>query len=367
MTINLGFFLQVFGFLSILLVIFLGINSFNSYQKIIEKSIKISKLKSLNDKFGKEVVDINAKLEKINEYLLSTTGAQITEIDKNTENYNFEIPQNLIQDDLSKADIKAIKNIENANKNLSKVQLLAIKRIEQIENAIDIAGLSNKIPKTPEKKLYSSVSKQNILSNYKKVLENKYGQGGPFFDKEFFFEEDAMLEEDLGKHLENIKFSGKFDYLITLENLAKVLPFGEPMENYYLSSGFGNRIDPIKRTKALHRGLDFVGKSNAKIYSPSKGKVVLAGKFYEYGNAIVIDHGFGITTRYGHLSKIKVKKGQIIKKGELIALQGTTGRSTGPHLHYEVRYKQTPLDPENFLKAGEVLSSGEKTKINMNI
>ena len=358
-TINLGFFIQASTFCIIPLVTFLIINSFSSYQTIIEKSIKISKLKSLNNKFGKEVSDVNTKLEKINEYLLSTTGAKSKEINKNAETYNFQIPNNLIEDDLSDSDVKAINDIESANEKISKAQLLAIKRIEHV------AGLSNKIPKTPESNLYSSTSKKAIIANYKKVLENKYGQGGPFLDDDVLFDGENLLQEDLVKHLENIKFSGKFDYLITLENLAKVLPFGKPMENYYLSSGFGRRVDPINRTKAVHRGLDFVGVPNAKIYSPSKGKVVLAGKFYEYGNAIVIDHGFGVTTRYGHLSAIKVKKGQIVKKGELIALQGTTGRSTGPHLHYEVRYKKLPLDPENFLKAGEVLS--KPAKINANI
>jgi murein DD-endopeptidase MepM/ murein hydrolase activator NlpD len=120
------------------------------------------------------------------------------------------------------------------------------------------------------------------------------------------------------------------------------------------------RSDPITNRKTLHHGLDFVGLENEKIYSPSSGKVILAGKFSEYGNAIVIDHGFGITTRYGHLSSIKVKEGQIVKKGENIALQGNTGRSTGDHLHYEVRYKNIPLNPKKFLEAGQILFNNQQ-------
>jgi len=94
--------------------------------------------------------------------------------------------------------------------------------------------------------------------------------------------------------------------------------------------------------------------------------VILAGKFSDYGTAIVIDHGFGITTRYGHLSQIKVQEGQVVKQGEVIALQGNTGRSTGSHLHYEVRYKDIPLNPRKFLEAGDILFNDEKAPSHVN-
>ena len=83
--------------------------------------------------------------------------------------------------------------------------------------------------------------------------------------------------------------------------------------------------------------------------------MILAKRFGHYGKTIIIDHGFGIRTRYGHLASIKVKEGQIVKKGQVIATQGSTGRSTGQHLHYEVRYKGTPLNPKNFIEAGDFL------------
>ncbi|MBL6664329.1 MAG: M23 family metallopeptidase [Rickettsiales bacterium] len=142
---------------------------------------------------------------------------------------------------------------------------------------------------------------------------------------------------------------------MTLEKLVEIIPFAKPMKNYYISSGFGTRVDPITNRKARHRGLDFVGPSKEEVYSPSEGKVILAGRFNDYGKAVVIDHGYGITTRYGHLSAVNVKKGDIVKRGQLIALQGNTGRSTGSHLHYEVRYKKSPLNPYNFIQAGELL------------
>ena len=125
------------------------------------------------------------------------------------------------------------------------------------------------------------------------------------------------------------------------------------MENYYVSSSFGHRIDPIKKVKAKHNGMDFVGYKGEQIISPSKGRVKLAGKLGSYGNTVIIDHGYGITTRYGHLSKIKVKKGDYVEKGDVIAIQGTSGRSTGDHLHYEIRYNKKPLNPRRFLKSGQ--------------
>jgi len=163
------------------------------------------------------------------------------------------------------------------------------------------------------------------------------------------------------RHLQTLKFNSEIDYLMVLERLANIMPLSRPMKNYYISSSFGRRADPITRRHALHHGLDFVGVTNEKIVSPSLGKVVLAGKFSNYGNAVVIDHGFGITTRYGHLAMVKVGTGQIVKKGDVIAIQGNTGRSTGPHLHYEVRYKNIPLNPKKFLEAGDALFNNEKT------
>lgn len=89
---------------------------------------------------------------------------------------------------------------------------------------------------------------------------------------------------------------------------------------------------------------------------------MLARWFSDYGNAIVIDHGNGITTRYGHLSKIKVFEGQRVKNGEVIGYQGNTGRSTGQHLHYEVRYRNIPLNPKRFIEAGQILINNNSPK-----
>lgn len=144
----------------------------------------------------------------------------------------------------------------------------------------------------------------------------------------------------------------KLDQLVVLSQIVSELPLSMPIMNADEQSGFGHRVDPFNGHLAFHSGLDLSGPAGAKIYSAADGKVVAAGRNGAYGNAIDIDHSFGVTTRYGHLSEIRVKEGQVVKKGDLIGIQGSTGRSTGAHLHYEVRYHDKALNPKNFLEAG---------------
>ena len=144
-------------------------------------------------------------------------------------------------------------------------------------------------------------------------------------------------------------------YLANLEKFIYHAPLRRPMNDYYVSSAFGKRVDPIRKIKAQHNGMDFVGNKNTEVLSPSIGEIKVAEKLGAYGNIVVIDHGYGITSRYGHLSTIKVKKGDIVKRGDILGLQGTTGRSTGDHLHYEVRYNNSPINPKKFLKTGDAI------------
>ncbi len=125
------------------------------------------------------------------------------------------------------------------------------------------------------------------------------------------------------------------------------------MKSARATSKFGTRRDPITHREAMHHGMDFAGPHRAKVFSTADGEVVKAGKYGAYGKFVEIKHRNGLRTRYGHLHKILTRRGQKIKRGEVIGLQGNTGRLTGSHLHYEVRYNKKPLDPNKFIKAGE--------------
>ncbi|MDQ3265779.1 MAG: M23 family metallopeptidase [Myxococcota bacterium] len=117
----------------------------------------------------------------------------------------------------------------------------------------------------------------------------------------------------------------------------------------WVTSDFGQRLDPFTADRVMHAGLDIAAPHGKEVVSPSSGTVVFAGLEGGYGNVIVLDHGYGIKTRYAHLSKILVKAGDRIKRGSMIGAVGNTGRSSGPHLHYEVRVNGVPQNPRKFI------------------
>jgi murein DD-endopeptidase MepM/ murein hydrolase activator NlpD len=131
-----------------------------------------------------------------------------------------------------------------------------------------------------------------------------------------------------------------------------MVPTKAPMTEGYVGSGFGWRIDPFTHGSALHTGLDFVSEPGTPILAAAGGVVMVAEFHNSYGNMIDIDHGNGLITRYAHARKLLVKAGDIVKPGQHIADLGSTGRSTGPHLHFEVLVDGVPQDPAKFLAAG---------------
>ena len=149
--------------------------------------------------------------------------------------------------------------------------------------------------------------------------------------------------------------SKSFDEVVALckqhDKMLTCIPAIQPVANKNLkqtASGYGMRIDPIYRTVKFHAGMDFSANVGTPVYVTGNGKVKQAGWDGLYGNCITVDHGFGYVTRYAHLSKIKVKVGQEVVRGEVIGEVGSTGKSTGPHLHYEVHVKGQVVNPVNY-------------------
>jgi len=138
-----------------------------------------------------------------------------------------------------------------------------------------------------------------------------------------------------------------------------MIPTQTPVPDANLGSNFGWRIDPITGRSALHTGLDFPATPGTPIYAAAGGVVVTQEYQSEYGNILELDHGNDLTSRYAHASKVFAKKGDLIKRGQKIAEVGSTGRSTGPHLHFEVLVQGIPQDPQKFLNAGRALGSSQ--------
>jgi murein DD-endopeptidase MepM/ murein hydrolase activator NlpD len=180
------------------------------------------------------------------------------------------------------------------------------------------------------------------------------GQGGPLVLN------SPLSELDLQKYIAELmaKIDFDTDHLSSLEAkllqqsvLKDTLPNSSPVEAAFNSSSFGWRIDPFNGEKAFHEGLDFPAATGTPIYAAAGGIVSFAEQTSDYGKLVKIDHGSGLETRYAHSSRILVKVGERIEKGQEIAEVGNTGRSTGPHLHYEIRLNGNALDPRRYLKA----------------
>ncbi|WP_051279147.1 M23 family metallopeptidase [Hellea balneolensis] len=182
------------------------------------------------------------------------------------------------------------------------------------------------------------------------LSESPFGKGGLFVD----LGDDlnaAAAEGDFGSRVASIK--ARVAEAEALDNALTSLPFGHPVGvPTYRTSSYGLRKDPFTKRPTFHQGLDFGGRRETPIVAAADGTVIFAGRNGGYGRSVEIDHGHGFVTRYGHMHKLNVKRGQVIKKGDKIGGMGSTGRSTATHLHYEVHFQGREYDPDKFLKAG---------------
>jgi murein DD-endopeptidase MepM/ murein hydrolase activator NlpD len=187
------------------------------------------------------------------------------------------------------------------------------------------------------------------IDTQKVRTRGRAGVGGPLVA--------ANLRPDAGHFERNIhRISIARVQLERLVRSLAAVPVREPvLPPLELSSGFGVRMDPFIRAPAMHTGLDFRGNTGDPVRAAADGTVTIAGWYGSYGKMVEIDHGNGFTTRYGHMSAVGVNVGQRVKAGQFVGKIGTTGRSTGPHLHYETRYDGDAVDPQKFLRAGRRL------------
>lgn len=310
-----------------------------------------------NENLKYQMADLHNNLEDLNKYFIdlekfeqlsdkiSAAPAQKNKNDSKEDKVSeTEKPKTLRTSQLD-SDKSITVGREDPQRQAQKILLNINNKVQQRIASIEGLISSTGVPLT---KMINNhpVLKQALDSKKQKSTAGGLAQGGPFIPV-------GGKEDNTPYVMDKAAFSANIRYLLELEKTLHTMPIASPLKHYYITSHFGRRKDPLRKTQAVHLGLDMVGKKSARIYCSATGKVAFAGMNGAYGRFVEIDHGFGISTRYGHLSKILVKEGDEVKKGQVVGLQGSSGRSTGSHLHYEVRFEDRPLDPYQFLKVGQ--------------
>ena len=221
-------------------------------------------------------------------------------------------------------------------------------------------GKENEAFRLAARQLNDKISSLEVTSKKLQVLsgldqENLGCVGGPSsFDKPLLsLDSQNLFEHFSSLETKSISLEGTLIQLQDLYNTRSILlaatPAIMPVAGYP-SGRFGYRIDPFNGKRDFHPGIDISAPRGNKVIAAADGIVTNAGRKFSYGKLVTLEHKFGISTRYGHLDRYSVEKGQKVKRGDIIGYVGSTGRSTGPHLHYEVRLNDRPLNPFRFFR-----------------
>lgn len=245
-----------------------------------------------------------AKQEQIRQLEL----AKQEQIESIKDDYEFKLSDQKVRHDLENTSLQ-LENVKLMNNAISDLNA----RSELIESVMSKIGVK-------------------IIKDTPETSDNS---GGPFIPA------DEAPFEDLLKKVDK--------YLRTIKHM----PLGRPIKGA-VTSKYGKRTDPLNKKKGIHEGVDIRAKSGTKIRATADGVVVKAFVNGGYGNYVEIDHGNGYRTAYGHLKSYLVKQGETVERGQVIGLVGDSGRSTGPHLHYEIILHEKPVDPNKFMKVADL-------------
>lgn len=322
-------------------------------QVLEEKDRKLASTSQENERIGAEFALLRRDLVKV---LKEGDGNELGEYAKMmTEQYNADgtsiaEPTNGGVDK-SSAILARIEYLENKvhalqethNGMIADIRATTGGKIKEFENIIARTGVkAEPLVRSAEIKVKRDEQARERYNRTRRAAEND-PRGGPFVPSRT----GSLLRENDTELYFNLK------RMMVLNEVVSAMPLSRPIGVARTTSGFGTRFDPFNGRLARHTGIDFVGAHGTNIVASADGVVKDTGWQNGYGKAVDVVHGYGFSTKYGHLSAITVKPGQHVKKGQVIGKQGSTGRSTGSHLHYEVRYNNVPLNPKNFLTAAK--------------
>lgn len=241
--------------------------------------------------------------------------------------------------------------IRAENKNLKEQNDQVLTSMELITNADNqIVDTVSKLTSENTEELRKNIKTINSAISKLGLSENALVERANKFSSPMVG--SAFNPLDLNKKLDKKyqKLADDLELWSGLSRLNNILPLGAPVKNPRITSNYGTRNDPFTGESKRHKGIDFAGNIGDELYAIAPGRVISAGDRFGYGNTVEIDHGLGFSTLYGHLSAINVKRGDWVRPGEVVGLAGNSGRSTGPHLHYEIKYKSAQFDPIQFVK-----------------
>jgi murein DD-endopeptidase MepM/ murein hydrolase activator NlpD len=278
---------------------------------------------------------------------------------------------------------------EKINRNLSSNLNLVIQEIEEINKSLSSLGLDGnnkkKIDRTQKTEISSKIDNEKDLESANLVIRNTITNLDIAVDQNIKAINSALkqvgiddvlkfkkvlnynLYKDSNFISKNINYSAKeiasntlselkykLEYVKLMQDFISTLPTAMPLRGQKITSKYGVRSHPVLGKLSMHHGIDFKGLKRSPIQATANANVKFAGWSNSFGNVVILNHGNDIMSIYAHLDELKVKTGQKVKKSDIVGLQGSTGRSTGEHLHYEVRYKGKSINPVNFIELQKV-------------
>ncbi len=254
----------------------------------------------------------------------------------------------LHENDVLKANYIKLHDLNYAQLNVIKENQLEIDDITNynIQQQEKVEHLANLYCEIVEK--YKEITEKYILNDNKMLASRGDDRDDKNFVTDLISLRNTIMEIQSDLKLQPADVTALSDARMLLDDFAEAIPDCIPLEGR-ISDWFGERIDPFRKRQQQHNGLDIAAPYGCDIKAAGKGKVVFAGRKGGYGNLVILDHGYGIQTYYAHASRLLVEVDQEVEKGEVIAKVGSTGRSTGPHLHFEVRINDVPIDPLKYI------------------
>jgi murein DD-endopeptidase MepM/ murein hydrolase activator NlpD len=300
---------------------------------LLEREAKVATSESRLNAYGQDIGKVADDLKRRQTFIESVVDAHLGDLPKDAAAAK---PGETVSDSSSEA-AQTVKKVSLA---LPQAATLAQVEARQLSLIEVLTRIADRRSAAAQAKLASlGLNSHAALAS----LDDKSAQGGPLLT--LATSADGSIDPRFQR------FGLSLARMDALERNVARLPQVLPASLDYISSGFGFRIDPFTGAGAFHPGLDFRGPVGAPIFAAARGTVSFVGQRSGYGNCVEIDHGNGLVTRYAHMSGFRTVQGKVVQPGEVIGLIGSTGRSTGPHLHFEVRINDHPVNPRPFLEA----------------